>query len=165
MPNWCSTSYVVTGDKKEVRDLYEKMKSLEEREKPLVENDFGVTWLGNLVTLLGRSWKEVYCRGEWSGLIVDIEDNELRFYTMTAWSELQQLRHFLQEKYPSLTFYFRSEEPGMCISKPTTQAVYISPNATRWNTGMKKTSIAWTWKRFLMWFPTLRELPCEPLKR
>ena len=43
MPNWCSTSYVVTGDKKEVRDLYEKMKSLEEREKPLVENDFGVT--------------------------------------------------------------------------------------------------------------------------
>ena len=115
MPNWCSTSYVVTGDKNEVRDLYEKMRSLEEREKPLVENDFGVTWLGNLVTLLGRSWKEVYCRGEWSGLIVDIEDNELRFYTMTAWSELQQLRHFLQEKYPSLTFYFRSEEPGMCI--------------------------------------------------
>ena len=56
MPNWCSTSYVVTGDKNEVRDLYEKMRSLEEREKPLVENDFGVTWLGNLVTLLGRSW-------------------------------------------------------------------------------------------------------------
>lgn len=37
-----------------MRDLYEKMKSLEEREKPLVENDFGVTWLGNLVTLLGK---------------------------------------------------------------------------------------------------------------
>lgn len=61
MPNWCSTSYVVTGDKNEVRDLYEKMRSLEEREKPLVKNGFGVTWLGNLVTLLGRSWEEVYC--------------------------------------------------------------------------------------------------------
>lgn len=115
MPNWCSTSYVVTGDKNEVRDLYEKMRSLEEREKPLVKNGFGVTWLGNLVTLLGRSWEEVYCRGEWSELIVDIEGNELRFCTMTAWAELRQLRHFLQEKYPSLTFYFRSEEPGMCI--------------------------------------------------
>lgn len=115
MPNWCSTSYVVTGDKNEVRDLYEKMRSLEEREKPLVKNGFGVTWLGNLVTLLGRSWEEVYCRGEWSELIVDIEGNELRFCTMTVWAELRQLRHFLQEKYPSLTFYFRSEEPGMCV--------------------------------------------------
>lgn len=115
MPNWCSTSYVVTGDKNEVRDLYEKMRSLEEREKPLVKNGFGVTWLGNLVTLLGRSWEEVYCRGEWSELTVDIDNDELRFCTMTAWAELRQLRHFLQEKYPSLTFYFRSEEPGMCI--------------------------------------------------
>lgn len=115
MPNWCSTSYVVTGDKNEVRDLYEKMRSLEEREKPLVKNGFGVTWLGNLVTLLGRSWEEVYCRGEWFELTVDIDNDELRFCTMTAWAELRQLRHFLQEKYPSLTFYFRSEEPGMCI--------------------------------------------------
>lgn len=115
MPNWCSTSYVVTGDKNEVRDLYEKMRSLEEREKPLVKNGFGVTWLGNLVTLLGRSREEVYCRGEWSELTVDIDNDELRFCTMTAWAELRQLRHFLQEKYPSLTFYFRSEEPGMCI--------------------------------------------------
>lgn len=115
MPNWCNTSYVVTGDKNEVRDLYEKMRSLEEREKPLVKNGFGVTWLGNLVTLLGRSWEEVSCRGEWSGLTVDIDNNELRFHTMTAWAELWQLRHFLQEKYPSLTFYFRTEEPGMCI--------------------------------------------------
>lgn len=115
MPNWCSTSYVVTGDKNEVRDLYEKMRSLEEREKPLVKNGFGMTWLGNLVTLLGRSWEEVSCRGEWSGLTVDIDNNELRFHTMTAWAELWQLRHFLQEKYPSLTFYFRTEEPGMCI--------------------------------------------------
>ena len=41
MPNWCFTSNVVTGDEKEVCDLYEKMRSLEEREKSLVENGFG----------------------------------------------------------------------------------------------------------------------------
>lgn len=27
MPNWCFTSYVVTGEEKEVCDLYEKMLS------------------------------------------------------------------------------------------------------------------------------------------
>lgn len=31
MPNWCYSSHVVTGDKAELSDLYEKMKSLEER--------------------------------------------------------------------------------------------------------------------------------------
>ena len=65
MPNWCFTSYVVTGEEKEVCDLYEKMLSLEEREESLVENGFGKSWLGNLVTLLGGDWNTIYCRGEW----------------------------------------------------------------------------------------------------
>ena len=49
MPNWCYTSYVVTGDEKEVFDLYEKMRSLEQRKESLVENGFGKTWLGTLL--------------------------------------------------------------------------------------------------------------------
>ena len=53
MPNWCWTSYVAVGDKKDIRDLYKKMKSLEDSEKSLIENGFGNTWLGNLVTILG----------------------------------------------------------------------------------------------------------------
>ena len=31
MPNWCSTAYVIDGDAKEVKQLYELMKGLEER--------------------------------------------------------------------------------------------------------------------------------------
>ena len=29
MPNWCSTAYVIDGDAKEVKQLYELMKGLE----------------------------------------------------------------------------------------------------------------------------------------
>ena len=59
MPNWCHTSYVITGNTDDVRDLYEKMRSLEEGEQSLVENGLGKTWLGNLVVLLGEDWKNI----------------------------------------------------------------------------------------------------------
>lgn len=115
MPNWCCTSYVVTGDRKEVRDLYEKMKSLEDGEKSLVENDFGKTWLGNLVTVLGGDWSQTYCRGEFFNLQIDADDGAVRFETSSAWAEPRDIRYFIQSKYPSLEFYYRSEEPGMRI--------------------------------------------------
>lgn len=115
MSNWCCTSYVVTGDRKEVRDLYEKMKSLEDGEKSLVENDFGKTWLGNLVTVLGGDWDKVHCRGEFFNLQIDSDDGAVRFETLSAWAESRDTRNFIQSKYPSLEFYYRSEEPNMCI--------------------------------------------------
>ena len=113
MPNWCFTSYVVTGEEKEVCDLYEKMLSLEEREESLVENGFGKTWLGNLVTLLGGDWNTIYCRGDWSDLTKDDDNGALRFDTETAWCDADETIAFLQEKYPNLEFYFIAEEPGM----------------------------------------------------
>ena len=113
MPNWCFTSYVVTGDENEVCDLYEKMRSLEEREESLVENGFGKSWLGNLVTLLGGDWNTIYCRGDWSGLEKDNDNGALRFDTETAWNDPDEVVTFLQGKYPSLEFYFITEEPGM----------------------------------------------------
>ena len=59
MPNWCSTAYVIDGDAKEVKQLYELMKGLEERKTPSVENGFGTTWLGCLVDALGKDWNDV----------------------------------------------------------------------------------------------------------
>ena len=53
MPNWCYTSYVIDGKRKEVQSLFSKMNNLENRRKPLVDNSFGKTWLGCLVTKLG----------------------------------------------------------------------------------------------------------------
>lgn len=113
MPNWCFSSYVATGDAKEVCDLYEKMRSLEEREESLVENGFGKTWLGNLVTLLGGDWNTIYCRGSWYDLEKDDDNGALRFYAESAWSEPCQVINFLRGKYPNLEFYFIAEEPGM----------------------------------------------------
>ena len=45
MPNWCSTAYVIDGDAKEVKQLYELMKGLEERKTPSVENGFGTMYV------------------------------------------------------------------------------------------------------------------------
>lgn len=115
MPNWCDTSYIVTGEKEEVCDLYEKMKSLEERDESLVENGIGKTWLGNLVVLLGGDWEQIRCRGWWGNLCKDCDDGALRFNVESAWAELWEVRQFLQDKYPSLDIYYQSEEPGMGI--------------------------------------------------
>ena len=95
MPNWCFSSYVATGDAKEVCDLYEKMRSLEEREESLVENGFGKSWLGNLVTLLGGDWNTIYCRGDWSDLTKDDDNGALRFDTETAWNDPDEVVTFL----------------------------------------------------------------------
>lgn len=113
MPNWCFSSYVATNDEKAVCDLYEKMKSLEERKESLVENGFGKRWLGNLVSLLGGDWKTVYCRGEWSDLEKDDDNGALRFNTISAWGDPDQTIAFLKKYYPNLEFYFIAEESGM----------------------------------------------------
>ena len=124
MPNWCYCSYTIIGDEKELNDLYEKMKSLEDREESLVENDFGKTWLGNLVTLLGGNWKDVSCRGEWFDL--GKGQDCLRFNVQSAWSEPYEVNAFLVEKFPSLGIYFLAEESGMgyYVTNDVTGAVY-----------------------------------------
>mgnify|MGYP000033476497 FL=1 len=113
MPNWCSTEYVIDGDAKEVKQLYELMKGLEEREKPSVENDFGTSWLGCLVDALGKDWQDIHCRGSWSEL--EMDSDVLKFSTETAWSPCNETFDLVREAFPSLRYYFQAEEPGMCI--------------------------------------------------
>lgn len=110
MPNWCFSSYVIEGRKKELQSLHSKMKRLEKRKKSLVENGFGKTWLGNLVTRLGGDWQEVYCRGSWSDL--DWNGAILRFNTETAWGPMTEVFNFIKSIYPSLEIYYMAEEKG-----------------------------------------------------
>jgi hypothetical protein len=109
MSNPAFMSVCFEGQKKELKSLYGKMKRLQEREKPLVENSFYYPqrWLGNLVTRLGGNWHKVYCRGEWSEL--ELTENYLYFFTETAWQPPFRLLKLIQEVYPSLTFYFSAE--------------------------------------------------------
>ena len=113
MPNWCSTAYVVEGDAKEIQSLYDLMQELQEMEKPTIENGFGTTWLGCLVDALGKDWNAVKCRGSWNGLEWDGE--VLKFNTETAWAPCDGTLELILEKFPSLRYYYRTEEPGMAI--------------------------------------------------
>ena len=115
MPNWCSTAYAIDGDAKEVRQLYELMKGLEERDSPSVKNDFGTTWLGCLVDALGGDWKKIKCRGDWSFLELDEDDDIVRFCTETAWYPCNEVLEFVCKKFPSLNYYCQAEEPGQNI--------------------------------------------------
>ena len=89
MPNWCSSSYVIEGDKKEVKKLYGIMHGLEKRKTPAVENGFGTAWLGCLVNAFGADWNKVYCRGDWSNL--EMEQDTLKFSTETAWGPCNEV--------------------------------------------------------------------------
>ena len=109
MSNPAFMSVYIEGDKRELKSLYGKMKRLQERKKPLVENGFyhPQRWLGNLVMRLGGNWHDVYCRGEWSEL--KLTRNYLYFFTETAWQPPFRLLKLIQEVYPSLTFFFSAE--------------------------------------------------------
>ena len=114
MPNWCTTSYALTGEPKEVDSLYRMMHSLEKRHAPLVPNGFGKRWLGCLVSALGESPMEHDCRGQWSNLRVD-GDGVLHFDTEHAWSRPEEMEVLIARHFPSLSVFFLEEELGMDV--------------------------------------------------
>lgn len=61
MPNWAICEYRLVSETSEVKDLYERMKKLQEMKEPLKPNGFGTTWLGNLVEDLGVDFNKVQC--------------------------------------------------------------------------------------------------------
>lgn len=115
MPNWCSTDYYVLGSKKELSDLNRKMERLGNRKKSLIKNDFGNTWLGNLVKSLGGDLEKVYCRGEWMCREYNKEKNTLTFTTETAWREMDEWRKFIESCYKTIKLLFVTEELGCGI--------------------------------------------------
>lgn len=113
MPNWCSTAYAIEGDAKEVKSLYDLMNGLQKQEEPSVPNGFGTAWLGILVDALGENWENVFCRGSWYDL--EFDGRVLTFNTETAWSPCNEVFDMVCKKYPTLSYFYRSEEPGMAL--------------------------------------------------
>ncbi len=110
MANTCFTSYVVTGRKEELKDLYEKMRYLENRDIEVEKGIYGKTWLGHLVALLGgkvEGEKAVYCRGKWDNL--SMNEDTLSFDTETAWREMSEFRYFVERCYLTIKFFYRSD--------------------------------------------------------
>ena len=109
MPNICTTNYVIEGKKEELDALYQKMKELQEMEKPLVENNLGPTWLGCLVKALGKNPEDVLCRGQWIEL--EQQDGKLLMAFETAWTPCYEVTQLMKAVYPSLQFFYKAEEP------------------------------------------------------
>ena len=126
MPNWCTTSYALTGERKEVRSLYNKMKRLQERKTPLVPNGFGATWLGCLVKSLGGDPQKIYCRGQWSNLKFS-DEGVLTFDTEHAWSRPAEVEMLIEKAFPSLRIYFLEEELGMDIFQTNDESKQFFP--------------------------------------
>ena len=117
MPNWAYTQYHAVGDKEQLQKLHSIMDELECMKAPgLHENGFGQTWLGNLVIKLGGEWEKIYCRGSWDNLLLH-DDGAVSFTVESAWDELNEVRHFIEEQFPDVKLYYQCEESGMCIYK------------------------------------------------
>lgn len=110
MPNICTTNYVIEGKQEELDVLYQKMKELQEMEQPLVGNNLGPTWLGCLVKALGRNPEGVLCRGIWIEL--ERQDDRLLMTFETAWTPCYEVTQLMKTVYPSLQFFYKTEEPG-----------------------------------------------------
>lgn len=113
MPNWCITNHTIVGEEKELSELYNLMKNLEDMKTPLVENGFGSDWLGCLVVALGKKWEDYKCRGYWTCL--ENHKGSLTFDTVTAWCPMNEVLDLLCEKFPSICHYYYAEETGCCI--------------------------------------------------
>ena len=110
MPNICTTNYVIEGKQEELDALYQKMKELQEMERPLVENRLGPTWLGCLVKALGKNPEDVLCRGIWIEL--ERQDGKLLMAFETAWTPCYEVTQLMKTVFPSLQFFYKAEEPG-----------------------------------------------------
>lgn len=115
MPNWCNVTYAVTGNPDSVKKLYRVVKDLSKRKTPLVPNEFGLLWLGCVITKLGGNWKDIYCRGDILNFEYDKKQKILFLYMDAAWSEPKEFRVFLQSILSGLYIYYVAEEFGMEI--------------------------------------------------
>ena len=59
MPNWCYTCYAITGNREQVEDLYQKMKTLEDSAETPLENGLGNLMWGNIIHSLGGDEKTI----------------------------------------------------------------------------------------------------------
>ena len=116
MPNWSSTCYVMEAKPEQAKELYDKIDSLTKMEKPLVENGFGKLWMGCLVNLLGGDWNKVYCRGEI--ISYTLEEGHVSLSCETAWGEMPEFRHFIEQHYPGSKVYYCSDtDCSFCLWK------------------------------------------------
>jgi len=107
MANYFETNYVVEGNKQDIDSFYEMMMKLKNAKRQVEPWSFGPTWLGYILEELGENPEEYNCKGEW--LDLTREGDVIRFRAETAWEPCHNIRWLIEDKYPSLKFYFIGE--------------------------------------------------------
>lgn len=112
MANSCFTEYIIRGNEQDIKTLHDTIVKLDNSPAPFVPNSWGNLSAGCLVAKLGGSCNDIYCRGQITSYELNKNGKELYLCTESAWSELDEVRAFLTQKFPSLKFIFASEESG-----------------------------------------------------
>ena len=117
MPNWCSTSIAVFGNKDNIRELYSKLEEIKKENR--VENGFSNLWEGNLLDIYGIDWKSVHCRGEIEDYYMQktYEGKEyLRISQNDAWSpNTDYLYEIFKKAGYDVDLVYLAEEPGCLL--------------------------------------------------
>ena len=121
MPNWCSSSYCISGPKKAVEDA---KKFIEDALKAAPNKDASSpeSWLGQIVIACGLDPDKVSCRG-WIEAIEGVEEirvglkdiSYFYLYSEDAWGPMPEVFLLMIEKKFSgkgLELCYTAEEPG-----------------------------------------------------
>lgn len=104
MANWCSTSYVIEGDKEILETIKRAFDNHPVKEKSS-EN-----WEGNILAALGINCEKSSIRG-FVDYYSDIDDETFHFACEEAWCRTD-FAELLLSKFPSISIYWMAEEPG-----------------------------------------------------
>lgn len=121
MPNWCfSDITIISNDQTKIKKLYDSI--CEWTETNFIENDFGPSWLGNIVA---RSEicaiDDVPCRGTLTE--INLYNGIINIRTETAWEPMLKMWSMLIDKYlPNGNIIYTAEECGnglYCTNDPS----------------------------------------------
>lgn len=115
MPNWCSCSYVVFGDKGLVTKCYLDWRRYTSATPGFTkrENSWGESWIANLFLGAGKDIESVHCRGGITGLSINDDNSSLRIDMEIAWEPNEDdMFDLINSEYPGLQMVMLAEEPG-----------------------------------------------------
>lgn len=106
MANWCNVTYKCIGNKKELNKLYKVLEKMNKRNKPIIENDWGTMWLGELLNEMDYDVAQCHCRG----VITEyyFEDDYLIIKQDTLGYECEDVRYSIEETFDGVEVYYQS---------------------------------------------------------
>lgn len=116
MPDWYDTRMTIEGPKNQIENIRKLI--LQWTSKNYAKNDFGHSWLGNIVLGAGFSYKgknRLSCRGSITE-IGEVEEkgpglHYFELYYISAWEDVSETWQIILEKFaPSCKMYYCAEE-------------------------------------------------------